>query len=271
LIICLVGVVSCDSSQNKNITGNDNKVIFQPTFHNTPIHCDSSFTHSNNEWHYTQLQFFISAIEFKHKSSKLWHSAPLLKSPYQTSSIALLGENCDYPKRGNKSNWLLTFKKRINLIEVSHIRFMVGLPFSVNHLNPLTQESPLNMPSMFWGWQKGHKFIRFEIASNNDNWLFHLGSVGCKAPSPLRQPKQECRYPNRFTYELPLSEQSNKINVELPALMKNIVLKQGNSCQSSPDNISCHLLFNNLNKTGNKSIFQTTIIDKIRSKNEVDR
>jgi len=267
-IICLISIVSCDNSQNTNITDNYNKIAFLPTFHNTAIHCDSTFIHSTKKWHYTQLQFFISAIEFKHKSNKLWHSAPLVKSPYQTTDIALLGEHCDFQNKGNKSNWSLTFKERINLAEISHFRFILGLPFSVNHLNPLTQESPLNMPSMFWGWQKGHKFFRFEISSDNDNWLFHLGSVGCKAPSPLRPPKQECRYPNRFVYELPISQQSNQVTLELAALMKSIVLKQENSCQSLPNNTHCQTLFNNLNKTDEKSIFQARFMSKISSQGE---
>ena len=36
------------------------------------------------------------------------------------------------------------------------------MPWQLNHQNPLTASSPLNISEMFWSWQLGHKFLRFD-------------------------------------------------------------------------------------------------------------
>jgi uncharacterized repeat protein (TIGR04052 family) len=250
-IICSFFISGCNGSDqptNKEIT-------FQPTFNGNNINCNSAIIYSSSEWHYSQLQFFISSIELKNKTG-IWKKASLAKSPYQTNQSALLGEHCSSSNIKSKAQWSLIFEENSALTNAVAIRFDLGLPFAVNHLNPLTQESPLNIPTMFWGWQKGHKFLRLEMASNADNWLFHLGSVGCKAPSPMRSPKSECLYPNRYTYELPLNNSNSQILFNLSALLSNVLITEQTSCQSSPDKASCIVLFENLNKTNAQSVFQ---------------
>ncbi|MBL4942666.1 MAG: metallo-mystery pair system four-Cys motif protein [Colwellia sp.] len=237
-----------------------NEVIFHPTFNNQKLTCDSVISHSNNYWHYSQLQFFISIIELQDNTGT-WQKASLLTSAYQTKNVALLGEYCQQPKVNDQAisntNWSLKFDKNTNLNKATHIRFTLGLPFAINHLNPLTQKSPLNIPSMFWVWQQGHKFLRIEMAAHNDNWLFHLGSVGCQALSPLRMPSQECRYPNRYIVELPLSKENANIVFDLANLLNQILITEQNSCQSSPQQDSCQRLFANLRKKNEHSVFQS--------------
>ena len=146
----------------------------------------------------------------------------------------------------------------IDLSKIKEIKFTLGIPFELNHLNPLTQTSPLNVPTMFWVWQTGHKFLRFEMLSEDDSWLFHLGSTGCSAPSPMRPPSIECRHENRYEITLPLQNASSVLltnnnmelisvlKLDLAALLKNISTGKENNCQSSPSEISCQKLFKNL-------------------------
>jgi len=253
--ICLFLLSSCDTS-DKFSSDNIQGIIFQPAINNEALNCNSIFAHSNKKWQYTQLQFFISAVELKNNKG-VWQKMSLRKSAFQTNNSVLLGEQCNLSNEQNKANWQLTFDKKIELKNISHIRFDLGLPFAVNHLNPLTQESPLNIPSMFWAWQIGHKFLRLEMAANNDNWLFHLGSTGCKSASPLRSPKEECRYPNRYTYELPISKKNNKITLDLSILLHGLIITEQTSCQSSPNKSSCQTLFSNLNIKNDHGVFQT--------------
>ncbi len=253
--ICLFLVSSCDYLEKFSNAKND-EIIFQPTFNNEILNCSRVFIHSNEKWHYTQLQFFISSVELKNNKGE-WQKAAFIKSAHQTNKSALLGEHCNPSNENSKANWQLKLDDNIALTNNSHIRFDLGLPFTVNHLNPLTQESPLNIPTMFWGWQKGHKFLRLEMTSNNDNWLFHLGSVGCKAASPLRAPKQACRYHNRYNFELPISKENNKITLDLSALLNNLTITEQTSCQSSPNEASCQTLFSNLREKNEHGVFQS--------------
>ena len=43
------------------------------------------------------------------------------------------------------------------------LSFNIGVPFAINHQNPLLQESPLNDSSMFWAWRNGYKFVRWDM------------------------------------------------------------------------------------------------------------
>lgn len=242
---------SCDTSQ-KSVNP---LILFKPTFNGAMINCSSTFTHSAKQWHYTQLQFFISDIQIQIQDGK-WRTPKLTKSPHQSNNSVLLGEHCEHSNVLNNINWQVSLVKNTNVTNLNRIRFTLGLPFAVNHLNPLTQESPLNIPSMFWGWQKGHKFLRLEMMTADDNWIFHLGSVGCQASSPLRAPAQSCRYPNRYTFELPLTQDNNTVVLELAALLNTLELSAQTSCQSSPNNVSCLTLVNNLTGNDKNSIFR---------------
>lgn len=234
--------------QNKQPTS----ISFQPVYENIALSCDNSFKQivtgfeqeqQVKQWQYQQLQFFIHNVEVRTKSNG-WQPWLMTKKDNQADGVALLGEVCNESKVQN--HWQLELQPLSSSAVITNIRFTLGVPFVLNHLNPLTQPSPLNDSSMFWGWQGGHKFMRAELVSANDDWLFHLGSTGCKALSPVRAPKSECLYPNRVVVSLPFSEQDKAIEFNLAALIGELALTRKNSCQSSVDEDSCKVLFNNL-------------------------
>jgi len=221
-------------------------------YNSTVLNCQTSFLPIDNKssealnlqgWKYQQLLFFIHNIEIKTRD-KTWQPWVMETNSFQSNNVALLGEICG--EINKKSNWDIELNSLIKYQDITDIRFTLGIPFSLNHLNPLTQASPLNIPSMFWGWRGGHKFMRVELASKNDDWLFHLGSTGCKALSPVRAPKEECLQPNRVVISLPFTQDTTHIALDLSVLFNNVELTRKNNCQSSPDEQSCKVLFENL-------------------------
>jgi len=228
------------------------KIAFTPMYENTALNCQTDFLHvdtgdasetDDKSWQYQQLQFFIHSVEVK-TSQNDWQPWLMKTSSYQSANVALLGEICNEVKK--QSNWELELIPLAESENITDIRFTLGVPFSLNHLNPLTQASPLNVSSMFWGWRGGHKFMRIELASKNDDWLFHLGSTGCKALSPVRAPEAECLQPNRVVVSLPITNKTTNIELNLAVLFGDLELTRKNSCQSSPDEESCKVLFDNL-------------------------
>lgn len=230
------------------------KVNVQLLWHENKLGCQSIITSENNDktWFIKQFQFFLSDIEIASEGAS-WQRLKLMKNPYQSLNTVLLGTNCKEDKEQKYSetlgNWSIDFDNNLDTSKVSALRFTLGVPFESNHLNPITQESPLNLPSMFWVWQNGHKFMRAELSSQNDQWLFHLGSTGCKAASAMRAPKSACRYPNTFNVEIPINKNDGNqltLNLNLAQLLNNVELTQTSSCQSERDAASCQQLFNNL-------------------------
>jgi len=246
LCICIIFLSGCGEKKS-----HDN-VNFQPVFGDISIDCNSQFIHQSpketsqkslDKWQYQQLQFFIYGVEVK-TSNNGWQPWLMTENNFQTDNIALLGEICG--QKNKQSNWQLELTALNGSMEISEIRFTLGVPFSLNHLNPLTQVSPLNIPSMFWGWRGGHKFMRVELISSNDDWLFHLGSTGCKSASPVRAPKDECLQPNRVVVSLPFNTKNLDIKLDLAALFRGLALQRESSCQSSVDNDNCKIIFENL-------------------------
>lgn len=125
------------------------------------------------------------------------------------------------------------------------VEFLLGVPFEDNHGNPLAAASPLNVPSMFWTWQSGYKFIRLDIANA---WSFHLGSTGCFSASAVRPPTEPCREPNaarvRLAGEAP---EQGTIVVDLDALLANVDTTTEENCMESyADRDACRGLLANL-------------------------
>lgn len=94
------------------------------------------------------------------------------------------------------------------------LTFTVGVPFARNHVDPTLATSPLNNTAMFWSWQGGYRFIKFDASSKpgaapadaNDGGNFmaasgfavHLGSTQCASVSATQAPTS-CKNPNRMT------------------------------------------------------------------------
>ncbi|WP_157673825.1 MbnP family copper-binding protein [Cognaticolwellia beringensis] len=230
------------------------------------LNCQAPFKadNGNKAWYLDQFQFYISDIKYGSEKAG-WQKVNLTQTAFQAHETVLLGTNCRAAEQLSNmmksSNWAIDIEQDNQILnDGTYIRFTLGVPFQVNHLNPLSQKSPLNLPSMFWVWQTGHKFMRLELATSDDQWLFHLGSTGCKSASVMRAPEQACRYPNTFHFELPLDKNQDdqpEFSVDLAELLNNVELTSASSCQSEQDKLSCQQLFDNLSpikKSKNTSV-----------------
>ncbi len=119
------------------------------------------------------------------------------------------------------------------------LRFTLGVPFELNHANPLTASAPLQDAAMHWHWRSGYKFLRAGVATETDGYWLHLGSTGCEGTV---QDITACRNPNRVVVDLPeFSPISQQIEVDLSALFMGIDLNDGmpGDCSSGPAETSC--------------------------------
>lgn len=176
----------------------------------------------------TDLMFFVS--DFK-TTQKL----PIDHSKFANEAVALIGAEC------SELGWQVTLKGDIK--EGEAVSFDLGVPFAHNHTNPLTAKSPLNASEMFWSWQLGHKFLRFDEA----DFSFHLGSTGCTSASRLRAPNHACESPNRYRFTVPAYQSDKPIIFDLDRLFNGVDKSQ--SCMSEPENATCQLLFANLQQS----------------------
>ncbi|MFI5365168.1 MAG: MbnP family copper-binding protein [Candidatus Binatia bacterium] len=132
------------------------------------------------------------------------------------------------------------------------VRFFLGVPFELDHLNEATAPSPLNLDGLFWSWQDGYKFVRIEgidLANLND-FLVHVGSTGCTVGAG--NVVTSCARPNVGEIDLDqFNPSTNVIVADLAALFadSDIHSNQPNTavgCQSDPGDMDCVPLFLNL-------------------------
>jgi uncharacterized repeat protein (TIGR04052 family) len=269
-------------------------ITFSLHFQGLPIQCEQPLKINNAQWYVSELAMFFSQFSVNNGKSII-----LDDNDWQSQQVALIRYNVDCKQStGNMS--LVGVIEGIEGIDgiggvggidgiggvggidgVDAIKaqtplslsFNVGVPFAINHQNPLIQASPLNDSSMFWAWRNGYKFIRWDMQNAaGDPWSFHLGSVGCVSAAMVRGPRAPCAQANLTAVDIVLPSNSIQvldvpesndlaksnaaikkvhinISIHLDEIIKNMTLTRKTSCMfSGIDNTSCNELVENLKR-----------------------
>jgi uncharacterized repeat protein (TIGR04052 family) len=139
----------------------------------------------------------------------------------------------------------------------SGVRFDLGVPFELNHLDVDTAVSPLNLHALQWNWRAGYIFLKLDMIDDDaipgGRFSVHLGSTGCESGSPLEPPDQPCANPNRATIALEAFDpDADTIVFDLAAMLADTDLEDdseesGTGCQSfEQDEAACTPIFANL-------------------------
>ncbi len=138
--------------------------------------------------------------------------------------------------------------------EYTGLRFDLGVPFELNHLDVTAAPSPLNIGAMWWSWQGGYKFIRVDLMTDATEsepaWNIHIGSTGCASPAGVIPPAEACARPNIATITFDAFDfDQNIIIADLGGLLQDIALYENTpmppGCMSGVDDPDCPALFFN--------------------------
>ncbi|NOK58173.1 MAG: hypothetical protein GFH25_541210n19 [Chloroflexi bacterium AL-N10] len=147
--------------------------------------------------------------------------------------------------------------------QYTQVKFDLGVPFDLNHLDTTVAPSPLNLPAMWWSWQAGYKFVRIDMSLADaateaagegmaegehgsdtaigegaegpghsadeqlTSWFIHLGSTGCASPDSTEPPAEPCMRPNLSTITLDnYNPQESVIIADIGSLLKGINLNE---------------------------------------------
>jgi uncharacterized repeat protein (TIGR04052 family) len=199
-----------------------------------------AITCSSSDIGLTDLRFFVSnVVLIDSKGSE--HE--LLLTPdgrWQQESLALIDlEDGEGACVNGTAEMHAKLSGTSKIADFNAVRFTVGVPFELNHANPLLAESPLDDAAMHWHWRSGYKFLRAGVTTPSDGFWLHLGSTGCKGTV---QNISECRSPNRVTVTVSdLVPGTRRINLVLSELLYGIDLNDGKpgDCSSGPPEVAC--------------------------------
>lgn len=131
--------------------------------------------------------------------------------------------------------------------EYTRVRFTIGVPEALNHLDRTTAVSPLNIDGMTWSWAGGYKHMRLDV----DGWNIHLGTTGCSLDDNNDNLDCSSARPNRpvYTFEN-IDTESSAIVFDYAALVEDsdITTDAGGAtgCMSDVTDPECAALFTNL-------------------------
>ncbi|PKA15522.1 MbnP family copper-binding protein [Leptospira haakeii] len=150
------------------------------------------------------------------------------------------------------------------------LRFTLGVPESLNHIDYSVAPSPLNISGLAWGWTMGYRFFVGEFISNDATTIgnaavLHIGSAGCTESSGV----YSCTNSNRAVIELTPTEGFNPFTQRVQFDLKKAVtgwdISTGSkSCHSmgAMDSANCSLVYPNFGldySTGNAGSAAQTV------------
>lgn len=127
------------------------------------------------------------------------------------------------------------------------VKFEMGVTESLNHGDSATAPAPLNKTALFWSWNAGYKFIRYDnIAESNGNeFRVHIGSTACEGDG---RGNASCAEGNRTEVDLAFDPSSDTILVNLGAFLANVNVEFNTpetppGCMASSEDPECVPVF----------------------------
>ena len=177
----------------------------------------------------SDFRLYVSQVELLTADGKAVPIALNQDKTWQLENIALLDfENGQGPCRNGTPATNMAVRGSVPVGNYSGVKFTVGVPFARNHGDPTVSPAPLSSTAMFWNWQGGYKFIKFDTATsgqpavtapaavhgggNASGFSVHLGSTVCASASRTQAPSG-CQNSNRM--EIRLSDFNPANNVVL--------------------------------------------------------
>lgn len=217
------------------------EVPFIATWDGVPLSCDGA------ETSLTDLRFYISKPQLVTEDGVVRDVGFVVERHWQNDVVALIDL-----EDGSGACQNGTAEVATRLVGVARagdyrtLRFTVGVPFRLNHANPLTASPPLDDPDMHWHWRSGYKFLRAGVRTESDGFWIHVGSAGCEGTVGNIT---GCRFPNRIDVELDgFVPGESRVAVDLARLTAGVDLEDGtmSDCSSGPAEDSCVAPFRNL-------------------------
>jgi uncharacterized repeat protein (TIGR04052 family) len=143
-----------------------------------------------------------------------------------------------------------TLRGKADISDVSGVRFDLGIPFDLNHLDPTSSPSPLNISAMNWFWQVGHILFRTDLKADGKPWFIHLGSSGCVSDAFTSAPSSPCSNPNVPTITLTNYSVDKTIVLDVASLLQGVDLTKSTpntapGCMSERADNECSEIFPN--------------------------
>jgi len=259
-----VGALGCGSSDNTNTGGTGGagtrgvSIEFTAKVGDEDFVCGQQYDNlgaDDTSLALSDFRFYVSGLELQNGDGD-WVAVTLDQTNFQVDDVALLDfeDGCNNDSGNPETNTRVTGVVPDGTYD--GLRFGMGVPFALNHENPATAPSPLNITTLQWDWQGGYKFLRIDSGTfSMADWRMHLGSTGCNG-DPVAGGTTECSTPNVVIVDNlgPFDPDMGTVIADFAALVAGAPLDVNQmmtpvGCMSGPTDTDCGPFFGNLGLT----------------------
>ena len=224
-----------------------------------PFACGQTYDNvgtSMSRWLPADLRFYVHGVRLL-KADRTEVPLRLVQDIWQDDDTVLLDfEDKTQPCNNGTPETNTNIRGIVPAGDYTGVRFNLGVPFDKNHrdISDPNTHSPLNLSSMYWGWQGGYKFLRIDsfiiLEQDFAEFAVHVGSTGCRYGRPLEV--AGCKWANRADVLLADFDAANDVIVaDLAALLADSDLTSNvpdtqPGCLSDRGDTDCVPVFNNL-------------------------
>jgi uncharacterized repeat protein (TIGR04052 family) len=180
------------------------EVQFEAQVNGEPFECGRSYREigvTRSTISPSDLRAYVSDIQLINAQGVAVPVQLRVDQVWQLEGVALLDfENGKGPCRNGTAGINTRVLGQLPAGDYRGLRFTLGVPFKLNHGDPTVAAPPLNTTAMFWNWQGGYRFLKFDASSSGTGFSVHLGSTQCGSDSRTQAPSA-CRNPNRVAVE----------------------------------------------------------------------
>jgi uncharacterized repeat protein (TIGR04052 family) len=188
----------------------------------------------------TDMRFYVSNVQLVDSDGQSHDVRFATEKSWQNDAVAYI--DLENGSGACQNGTAATFDHVLGVAiagQYQGLRFTVGVPFRLNHENPLTAKPPLDDPDMHWHWRSGYKFLRAGVRTADDGFWIHTGSAGCEGTVGNIT---GCTFPNRIEVFLPdFVVGENAVSIDLTELLRDVDLHDAtrSDCSSGPPETSC--------------------------------
>ena len=233
LLSLIASLPACEPKQREM------SIPFTVEFNGQVLRCDDSATVSLSD-----LRLFVHDVEFRDASGAAVTGQLVRDGTWQSRQVAMLDLEtgtgaCDDGTLPVNDALQVSIPGDVSPETMKGLGFTLGVPFELNHDDPLKAAPPLDDSSMHWHWRSGYKFLRAGVETADDGFWLHLGSTACRGTTGNIS---GCDQPNRVRVELAgFRPGHDGVVIDIGRLFDGIDLEDGirSDCSSGPTEPAC--------------------------------
>ncbi len=241
--------LSLGACKNKNLNPTFN-LVFAGTVNGEPLECGRIYEEigqSKSSIEVRDVRFYVHDIEFIQADGSVTPLTLKKDDEFQLSytkpdgtegGLALVdftntdSEMCSL--RGTKTIHT-TVSGRAPQAEYTAVRFKVGVPQELNHVDGSVSAPPLNAYGMQWTWTSGYRHMKIDVkATTNDKtkeaYYFHPGAQGCESTTGTVKGPYKCTMNFAPEFELELNPETQAVELDLARFYAQDDLNRGRGC-----------------------------------------